>query len=159
MGEMKNTRGEWYVVIQGILFILIVLAPWLVDARVDLPDSVQMGLRMVGIILGIGGLALVVLGIVTLGSNLSPLPQPNEDTTLIQRGVFSIVRHPMYGGAIIAAFGWALIHACLLTLLLSVVLFVFFDIKSRREERMMLRQFPDYAAYRQRVKKLIPFVY
>jgi protein-S-isoprenylcysteine O-methyltransferase Ste14 len=46
-----------------------------------------------------------------------------------------------------------------LTLLLSVVLFVFFDIKSRREERMMLRQFPDYAAYRQRVKKLIPFVY
>jgi protein-S-isoprenylcysteine O-methyltransferase Ste14 len=156
---MKNTRGEWYVVIQVILFILIAVAPWLVDARVDFPESVQVVLRMMGIILGIGGLALVVLGIVTLGSNLSPLPQPKEDTTLIQSGIFSVVRHPMYGGAIIAAFGWALIHDCLLTLLLSVVLFVFFDIKSRREERMMQRQFSDYAAYRQRVKKLIPFVY
>jgi protein-S-isoprenylcysteine O-methyltransferase Ste14 len=142
-----------------ILFILIAVAPWLVDARVDFPDGIQLVLRMVGIILGIGGLALVVLGIVTLGSNLSPLPQPKEDTTLIQSGIFSIVRHPMYGGAIIAAFGWTLIHACLLTLLLSMVLFVFFDIKSRREERMMQRQFPDYAAYRQRVKKLIPLVY
>lgn len=65
----------------------------------------------------------------------------------------------MYGGAIIAGLGWAFIHVDLLTLALTAALAVLFDLKSRREERMMLRQFPDYAAYRERVKKLIPFVY
>jgi protein-S-isoprenylcysteine O-methyltransferase Ste14 len=70
-----------------------------------------------------------------------------------------MARHPIYTGIILAGLGWALFHTNLVTLALAVVLFVFFDIKSRREERMLLRKFPDYAAYRQRVKKLIPFVY
>jgi protein-S-isoprenylcysteine O-methyltransferase Ste14 len=156
---MRNTRGEWYVVIQVILAVLIFAAPWLLDTRLDLPEGVRLILLVVGILLGVGGLALIVVGIVTLGHNLSPFPQPKADTELIQSGVFGLVRHPMYGGGILVGLGWALIHANVLTLILTAGLAVFFDVKSRREERMMLLQFPDYAAYRERVKKLIPFVY
>lgn len=77
---MRNRRGEWYVVIQVILFILIAAAPWLLDnTRLDLPDRMETVLLIVGIILGLGGLALVVAGIVTLGHNLSPLPQPKAE--------------------------------------------------------------------------------
>ena len=39
------------------------------------------------------------------------------------------------------------------------VLFVFFDVKARREEAWLVAAFPGYAAYRRRVRKLIPLVY
>ena len=45
----------------------------------------------------------------------------------------------------------ALAWACLLS--------VFLDLKSRREESWLLARFPTYAAYRRRVRKLIPFIY
>ena len=36
---------------------------------------------------------------------------------------------------------------------------MFFDIKSRREERWLMARFPAYASYRKRVRKLIPLIY
>ncbi|RPI93163.1 MAG: isoprenylcysteine carboxylmethyltransferase family protein, partial [Chloroflexi bacterium] len=45
------------------------------------------------------------------------------------------------------------------TLIYAGLLFVFFDIKTRREERWLARKFPEYAGYQQRVRKLIPFIY
>ena len=39
------------------------------------------------------------------------------------------------------------------------VLFVFFDVKSRLEERWLTEKFAGYPEYRTRVKKLIPWVY
>ena len=57
------------------------------------------------------------------------------------------------------AFGWALFVQGWLTLGYAALLFAFFDIKSRKEEAWLLARFPDYARYRQRVRKLVPFLY
>ena len=65
----------------------------------------------------------------------------------------------MYGGGLVIALGWALVVEGWLTLVWVVVLFVFLDAKSRREERWLAEKFPAYAAYRRRVRKLVPFVY
>jgi protein-S-isoprenylcysteine O-methyltransferase Ste14 len=73
--------------------------------------------------------------------------------------MYGVVRHPIYSGLIFGAVGWALINASLLTLVYAIILFVFFDIKSRREERWLARKFPAYDEYRRRVRKLVPFVY
>ena len=58
-----------------------------------------------------------------------------------------------------AAFGWAGVVQGWLTLLWALVLLVFFDIKSRREEAWLLARFPAYADYQRRVRKLLPFIY
>jgi protein-S-isoprenylcysteine O-methyltransferase Ste14 len=155
----KNSRGEWYVIIQVVLFGLIGLVPFLIDSRPDLPDGASTAARVIGATLGAIGLFLSFAGIFRLGVNLSALPHPVEGAPLIQTGVYGIVRHPIYSGVILAAVGWALVTISLLALLLAVILFAFFDIKSRREERWLITVFPEYAAYRTRVRKLIPFVY
>jgi protein-S-isoprenylcysteine O-methyltransferase Ste14 len=36
---------------------------------------------------------------------------------------------------------------------------VFFDLKSRREEIWLAEQFPDYAAYKARTRRLLPWLY
>jgi protein-S-isoprenylcysteine O-methyltransferase Ste14 len=107
----------------------------------------------------LAGILLAACGAISLGKNLSPLPQPRENAPLIVTGAYRLVRHPIYSGITFMAFGWGLWLHSWLTTGYALLLFAFFDIKSRREERLLLEKFPEYAAYRQRVRKLIPFVY
>ncbi|GAA2097244.1 hypothetical protein [Actinomadura alba] len=45
------------------------------------------------------GLGIVATASVALGErNLSPFPKPKEEAALVEHGIFSIVRHPIYGG-------------------------------------------------------------
>jgi len=69
------------------------------------------------------------------------------------------VRHPIYSGIIIGAFGWSLLRGSIIALVLSVALLVFFHLKSRREERWLVERYPEYADYQKRVKKIIPFIW
>jgi len=73
--------------------------------------------------------------------------------------VYRVVRHPMYCGVILAAFGWALLRQGWLTLGYALAGWVFIEAKVRQEERWLLERFPGYAAYQRRVCKLIPFVH
>lgn len=78
---------------------------------------------------------------------------------MVAHGAYHWVRHPIYSGIILGAFGLALLRGGWLGLLYAVILFVFFDIKSRREEQWLCEKYVDYPAYQQRVAKLIPFLY
>ncbi len=155
----KGARGEWYVVTQFALFALVVFGPrkWSTWPTWSSPYD-HIGLIVGSVLLVIGGL-LIVAGAFGLGANITPLPYPKEEAKLIETGPFRIVRHPMYGGAVIAAFGWTLFVHGWLTIGYALILFVFFDIKSRREERWLKERFSNYTEYKKRVHKLIPFVY
>lgn len=154
----RGTKGEWYVVIQIFLFGLIAISPLIPGLpRWGAPWSTIT--LVIGLGLFLAGSTLVLLGLANLGRNLSALPHPKEDAQMVEQGVYKIVRHPIYSGIIQGAIGYALFTANLLTLILALSLFFFFDIKSRREESYLARKFDDYTSYQQRVKKLIPFIY
>lgn len=154
----RGTKGEWYVVIQVILFGLIAVGPLL-------PGLPSWGAPWFTVTLIIGGVlfllgtVLVLMGLVTLGRNLSALPHPKEDAQMVVHGAYKLVRHPIYSGIIQGAIGYALFTASWVTLILALSLFLFFDIKSRREEKYLRLKFDNYADYQRRVKKLIPFLY
>ena len=153
----KNERGEWYVLVQGVLLVLVLAAPGFDRFAWGAPWSVAS--FVAGDVLIIAGIVLGVAGVVGLGRNLTPLPHPKEDATLVEGGAYSLVRHPIYAGLAFAAVGCGLLWRSPATLLLAALLLVFFDIKSRREELWLAKIFPRYAEYQRRVKKLIPFVY
>ncbi len=146
-------RGEGWFAIQMLLFVAILLSP-LVESF-----PFPLWLRVLGLIILAAGGFLTLFGIFGLGQNITPFPRPKEGGQLVTTGAYSLVRHPIYSGAIIGAFGWALLTATLLGLVLAVVLFGFFDLKSRREERWLVETYPTYPEYQQRVKKLLPWVY
>ncbi len=148
-------RGEGWVVLQVLLF-LIVIASGLDGPAWSGPT------REVAALVGVGlmalGLALVAAGIVALRRQLTAYPMPVPGGRLIEEGVFGLVRHPMYGGGVIAALGWGLVTASIATIASALVLFMFFDLKSRREEAWLRERFAGYAAYRLRTHRLIPWV-
>ncbi len=77
----------------------------------------------------------------------------------METGEYAIVRHPIYSGVSLIALGWALARRSPLVLGYALMLFLFFDIKSRREEDWLRQKFPNYSGYQRRVKKLVPFLY
>jgi protein-S-isoprenylcysteine O-methyltransferase Ste14 len=146
-------RGEGWFLIQLALFALI-----LVSSRTGL-WAFPIWLRVLGgALLVIGGIA-GTLGIFALGRNLSPFPKPIEGGSLVTTSVYGVVRHPIYTGLILGTLGWGLLMSSVLGVILAVVLFLFFDRKSRSEEAWLLEAYPGYAEYRERVKKLIPGIY
>jgi protein-S-isoprenylcysteine O-methyltransferase Ste14 len=151
--------GEWYVIIQFMLFALLFLSPFLVPDLVEWSKPWDTIGIVLGIILGLIGALLILAGILNLGPNLTAVPYPKEDGSLVESGVFRIVRHPIYCGIIFGSFGWGFMNNSLLTLLLGMVLFIFFDVKSRREEQWLCHKYSNYAAYQLRVSKLIPLIY
>ena len=154
----RGARGEWYFIAQVFLLALILLAP-LVPGQPAWPLVLAWLARALGLLLGLVGLVLALAGVFGLGNNLSVLPHPKEEAELIEAGAYALVRHPIYSGLIMGAFGWALLTNSLAALALALALLGFFEIKSRREERQLLARFPDYADYQRRVHKFFPFIY
>jgi len=150
------SRGGAWVVWQ---FPLVGLA--LVAARLGprLPAVTVGPLRWLGTALIGGGGLLLLAGLAGLGRNLTPFPKPRPDGQLVQSGPYGLVRHPVYGGAIMAVVGWALLHGRWAGLVASAALAIFLDQKANREERWLVSQFPEYSGYRRRVNKLIPWLY
>jgi protein-S-isoprenylcysteine O-methyltransferase Ste14 len=146
-------RGEGWFLLQLVFFALILFAP-----KVP-PLDFPLWLRVLGLaIIAIGGV-FGTGGVLALGRNLTPFPKPIEGGTLVTSGVYGWVRHPIYTGLILGTLGWSLWNANLLGVGLALLLFAFFDLKSRREERWLTEAYPNYPEYRRRVRKLIPFVY
>jgi protein-S-isoprenylcysteine O-methyltransferase Ste14 len=155
----KGKHGEWYVVSQVVLIVLILFGPrnfpgcpiW--TAPFTWLSSVAGGIFL------LIGLIPITLAIIRMGSNLTAMPYPNEQGTLIEAGPYRLVRHPMYCGLILIAFGWALLVHGWLTIGYAIIMLVFLDIKSRREEYWLKAKFTRYDDYQKRVHKLIPFLY
>lgn len=147
-------RGELWVVIQAVLLILLIIAP-----SGDYHGSYGEGLNWAGwLAIASGGLVLVWSAL-CLGRSLTPMPRPVPNGEMITNGPYRLVRHPIYLGALLACFGFALVTQSPVRLGLTVVLFIFFDLKARHEERWLSERYPEYVKYKDRVKKIIPWAY
>ena len=106
------------------------------------------------------GLAFALWARVTIGTNWSARVTLKEGHELIQRGPYGLVRHPIYTGLLTMALGSTLLIGRVGAAVGWIVFLVAFWIKAGHEEALMLQQFPaEYAAYRQRTKRVIPFIF
>jgi protein-S-isoprenylcysteine O-methyltransferase Ste14 len=144
------------VVAQSVLFAVVVATG---IAGPNWPRSAPTALTATGWIIGAVGIALVVAGIVALGSSLSPYPKPSDGSTFRQGGAYRLVRHPIYGGFVLLAAGWSLVTSPL-ALVPTALLWATFELKSRVEEGLLVKRYPGYEPYRERVRwRLVPWVH
>lgn len=147
-------RGGWWVIGQLVLMALVITFGFAFSNSLRWPGLVWLGAGLM--ILG-GGIALA--GSISLGRRLTPFPKPQENSQLTRRGVYSLMRHPLYTSVMVTAIGWALFRHSWTALAGALVLALFLDAKARREERWLRSQFPDYAEYQRQVRRFVPWVY
>ena len=117
-------------------------------------------IAMAGLATTLAGVMFAIWARVILGANWSGMITIKEGHTLVRRGPYRIVRHPIYTGLLIAWAGTALTIGSVRGIL-ALPLFAFgFWLKTRTEERFMLEKFgEEYLRYRHEVRALVPFLF
>jgi protein-S-isoprenylcysteine O-methyltransferase Ste14 len=137
-------------------FTRVVSIGWLRLAFVPRsPVVAYTGLLLVGL-----GIAFAIWARFHLGGNWSGTITLKEAHTLIRRGPYSIVRHPIYSGLLTALMGTAFVEREVRGLLGVGLLLAMFVIRIRMEEKFMTEEFGvEYTEYKRRVKTLIPLLW
>lgn len=141
----------------GILLGIIVQTLLPIDLLPVVENSFN--LRVAGTIIYSIGLLTAIAARFQLGDNWSNIEtgQVIEKQQVVARGVYGLIRHPIYTGDLLLLFGLELALNSWLVLgvliLAPVVL-----LKAIKEEEMLVRELPGYNDYRARTKRFIPFV-
>jgi protein-S-isoprenylcysteine O-methyltransferase Ste14 len=142
--------GYGWVVVQIALFVLYGLAlAWGASASWGVWRWLGAPLMAMGAWVGLAALRLH-------GRKLTPLPEPNPALGLQRTGVYAVIRHPMYTGLLLSAFGLAILAQKPLAIAAAGALTVFFNLKAREEERRLRRRYPDYADYQRATGRFLP---
>ena len=106
------------------------------------------------------GLFVAIWSRRVLGAEWSQDVELKRGHTLVERGPYRFMRHPIYTGHLLMGLGTAIASGLLVAFVGLASFAVGFWIKLNQEERLLLRGFPEeYPAYKARVKALIPYVF
>ncbi|TCU17983.1 protein-S-isoprenylcysteine O-methyltransferase [Rhizobium sullae] len=96
-----------------------------------------------------------------LGRNWSITLEIRDQHQLICSGPYAFVRHPMYTSFLLMALGQAFLLSNWVVGLAGLIGFaILFFLRVDKEERMMLEIFgPQYRAYMDRTRRIIPYLY
>jgi protein-S-isoprenylcysteine O-methyltransferase Ste14 len=117
------------------------------------------GIQLLGAILSIVGLVIAMVARYTLSTNWSSNIDIKKDHELKTDGIYAYARHPIYTGISSMALGTVLVYQSLGSLIIAILVILFFIYKMKNEEALLMEHFPKaYTAYRKRTKAIIPFI-
>lgn len=148
-----------FLVFVGMMILPIVYlsTSWLSFADNSLPIST----KIIGLLLVVPTLWLFYRSHKDLGLNWSASLEIREDHEIVDKGVYKIIRHPMYA----AIWLWVIAQALLLNNYISgfaglVSFGLLYFLRVPKEEEMMIKKFGEtYREYQKRTKRIIPFIF
>ncbi len=80
-------------------------------------------------------------------------------SSIIRRGPYRFIRHPMYSAALL--FGWAgiLSHLSAMTLAIGIAVTAMIIARVIAEERLLIAKYPDYLEYARSTRAVVPYVF
>ncbi len=112
----------------------------------------------IGAVLSVLGVGLAVWARAHLGRNWGMPMSRKEYPELVTSGPYAFVRHPIYGGILLAILG-STIGLSIVWLVPLILGTAYIGYAARQEEKLMTAEFPDqYPAYMRRTKMLLPFL-
>ena len=159
MSEQRITSQE--KILLGLLFTGMFLAPiiyaatnWLDFANYTLPAWAG----WLGVVILAGAIFVFWRAHADLGLNWSPSLEIREKHEFITRGVYGMIRHPMYASQWLWVIAQPLLLQNWIAGFLDLLVFIpFYFLRVKAEEQMMIEKFGDqYHAYMQKVGAVVP---
>jgi protein-S-isoprenylcysteine O-methyltransferase Ste14 len=156
--KLSSDKGDnLYLTVIGFLFLALLLLPTF-DYRFNwsqLPFFVSW-IGFTGLIISY----LILFFVMRENSFASKGVMIHEGQKVIDTGPYSLVRHPMYMGALIMCVSIPLTLSSLISIVPAIFVPFIFALRIRKEEELLLRELPGYDAYLEKVKyKLIPKIW
>ncbi|KAG2440000.1 hypothetical protein HXX76_004117 [Chlamydomonas incerta] len=148
-GSSMGRRGEGWLLATLAALTMLVFPPLTLKGLVDFAATLALT----------SGAIFIVTALFTLGRNLSPLLQPRKKHSLVASGIYGYVRHPMYGGLLLVATGFTILTRNETRLAILALLWYIMERVVVTEERALSERYPEYAEYKAKVKKFLPFIY
>ena len=92
-------------------------------------------------------------------SKLSILPEPSANATLITKGPYRFIRHPMYTAILLGSLGLLINQFTWLRLAIVISLAIVLLIKLNLEEKMLSQKFDAYKEYMKHTKRIVPNIF
>lgn len=106
----------------------------------------------------VGALALAVWARRTFATGQFGVTPDPKGETLIRRGPYRFIRHPMYAAALLLIWATVLGHWSVWTLMIAAVPTLVLIPRILDEERRLRERYPEYAVYARSTKALVPFL-
>jgi protein-S-isoprenylcysteine O-methyltransferase Ste14 len=90
--------------------------------------------------------------------NFNIIPEPKEQGQLVTDGPYQWIRHPMYTCVLLFCAACALMIDGWWAWYSWIVLFAVLWFKSVVEEHLLLQRYSEYAQYKSRTKRFVPFL-
>lgn len=128
--------------------------------EIILPESFQIVLVIIGLFMIILGTFVNVVGRFNLGQNWANQVKIYDDQTFSQKGVYLIVRHPLYASIMLMFYGACLVHPNYLAFFSVTFIFIpMMFYRARQEEILLMQRFRDYKKYREKVGMFFPKIF
>jgi protein-S-isoprenylcysteine O-methyltransferase Ste14 len=154
---MKEKNGEHPFGDSGQLILLVLfLLIWVVDSfllkiSTFLADDISLYIRLV--ILGI----ILLCSVYLIRSGHAVVSHGQHPSGMVSTGAFQYVRHPLYLGSIMFYLGLAVSTASLFSLVLVVLIFIFYNFIASYEEKLLDDRFhEEYRNYKIKTGKWVP---
>lgn len=156
-GKEKEKKQRWVVALSGVMFVasFVVAGFNFRFAWATLPDWVT----WIGVAIFLLSYVLYA-EVMRENAYLSRTIEIQQGQRVIDTGLYSIVRHPMYSATILMFLSIPLILSSIISFVIMLVYIPIIAIRIKDEERILEDGLRGYKEYKQRVKyKIIPFVW
>jgi protein-S-isoprenylcysteine O-methyltransferase Ste14 len=173
LDKPKGNLMVQFVNIFNLFFLLVVnpiAAVLLITRRLATIDPthiainepwILMVLEIAGLLKYVIGFLLMAWGLITLGRSYQlGGSAPRSEDKMVADGPFRLVRHPMYTAALGISFGLTcLIQSWGFFCVFCIYLVLIFLLIPLEEDGLLKAYGEQYVSYRQKTRKLVPFVY
>jgi protein-S-isoprenylcysteine O-methyltransferase Ste14 len=101
----------------------------------------------------LAGISIIIIGLTTLRWRAAA---PSVKDTLVDKGVYAHIRHPLYTGMMLELSGLFLWLPTISVLVACLLGIIWVMIQARLEETDLLKRLPEYSEYMRKVPRFIP---
>lgn len=148
----KRLKGNLLVLGQFVLIALLILVPNS-GLNTGVFSTFLVAISLTAMFLGFVILAFSALA---LGKSLTPHPMPGKNAVLVTDGLYRFVKHPIYSGLILLAFGLTIAGGFFPHSIFFFALVLLLNYKARFEEKLLASTYAGYAEYSKKTGRFIP---
>lgn len=158
----KKQAPKLYLLILTLqsFFMICVAAGPFVDGQLDFGLLPFAWHKTIGFVLNLAGFFFVAAAVLAMKTSFTIFVKPRQQGELVQSGVFSLCRNPVYFGGLLMCFGWSISFQSNVSLISALILVPVLFWKVSYEEVELQNLYGEaYSQYKSRTKKLVPFLF